>query len=89
MALVALARMMGRRLALRKGLAVSAAVLLLLGWCLLYAATHSLGEAETKLETPVPVSRSDLRAGSRWFSFCSFSVALPGRENSTRNTAQP
>ena len=39
MAVGTLARMMGRRLALRKGLVVSAAVLLLLGWCLLYATT--------------------------------------------------
>lgn len=59
MALVAFARVMGRRLALRKGLAVSAAVLLLLGWCLLYATTHSLGETAAKLEPPVLVSYSD------------------------------
>lgn len=74
MALVAFARMMGRRLALRKGLAVSAAVLLLLGWCLLYATTHSLGEAGTKLETPVPVSQSEVSTGSRWYSSCLFSL---------------
>ena len=40
MVLWILGRMVVRRLALRKGLAVSAAVLLLLGWSLLYAVTR-------------------------------------------------
>lgn len=56
MALVAFLKMMGRRLALRKGLAVSAAVLLLLGWCLLYITTRDLGGAGAKSEIPAAVS---------------------------------
>ena len=39
MVLWTLGRMVARRLALRKGLAVSAALLLLLGWSLLYTST--------------------------------------------------
>ena len=58
MGLGTLARMMGRRLALRKGLAVSAAVLLLLGWCLLYVTTSGLdGTKKMASRQPaVPVS---------------------------------
>ena len=48
--------MMGRRLVLRKGLAVSAAILLLLGWCLLYLSSKGLSRAKNASPHPELVS---------------------------------